>query len=82
MARARARVPESLNGLLRADWEAVIFQANLGEENTKIAEMYLLDALPQVEIGEELGLERSTISRRLPKILDKVERAAHKMNIC
>ena len=82
MARARARVPKSLNGLLRADWEAVIKQANLGEENTVIAERYLLDAIPQVEIGAELNLDRSTISRRLPGILDKVERAARKMNIC
>lgn len=82
MARARARVPESLDGLLRADWEAVIAQANLGKENTQIAEMYLLDAIPQVEIGEEIGLTRSTVSRRLPGILDKIERAARKMDIC
>lgn len=82
MARARARVPASLDGLLRADWETAIAQANLGLENTKIAEMYLLDAIPQVEIGVEVGLTRSAISRRLPGILDKVERAARKMNMC
>ncbi len=82
MARARARVPESLSDLLRSDWEKIISQAALGQEDTKIATMYLLDAIPQVEIGVELGLERSTISRRLPKILSKVEHTARKMNIC
>lgn len=82
MARARAHVPESLNGLLRSDWETAIAQANLGKENSKIAKMYLLEAIPQVEIAEEVGLTRSTVSRRMPAILDKVERAARKLNIC
>lgn len=82
MAKARARVPASLDGLLYADWEAVIKQANLGKEDTKIAEMYLLDATPQVDIGEEVGLERSTVSRRLLGIMDKLERTARKMGIC
>lgn len=81
MARARARVPESLSDLTRSDWERVIFQAALGQEDTKIATMYLLDAIPQIDIGIELGLERSTVSRRLPKILSKIERTARKINI-
>jgi len=81
MARARARVPESLDDLLRGDWERVIFQANLGEEDTKIAEMYLLDALPQIEIGCELGLSRSAVSKRLHRIINKVERTAEKLKL-
>lgn len=82
MAKARARVPASLEELLYADWELVIKQANLGKEDTKIAEMYLLDAIPQVDIGAVVGLERSTVSRRLLGIMDKVERTARKMGIC
>lgn len=82
MARARAHVPESFRRFTRSDWEAVIREAALGEENTRIARLYLLDAIPQVEIGAELGLVRSTISRRLPGILDKVEHTARKMNLC
>lgn len=80
MGKARARVPEELSQLLRSDWEKIILQANLGKEDTKIAEMYLLDAIPQIEIGAELNLTRSTVSRRLLKILDKVERTASKIN--
>ena len=82
MAKARAYIPESLSGLLLADWEVVIAQANLGRENTRIAKMYYLDAVPQVEIGEAVGLTRTAVSKRLSGILDKIERTARKMNLC
>ena len=81
MGKARVRSPESLSQLLRSDWEKIISQANLGVEDTQIAEMYLLDAIPQIEIGVALHLTRSTISRRLLKILDKVERTARKIGL-
>lgn len=63
----------------------IIEQAALGEEDTFIATRYLLDGIPQIEIAEELGdqfkksYNRSTISRRMPKIIRKIERAAIKM---
>ena len=82
MARARAHVPESLEDFTRSDWEMVIREAALGVENTRIAEMYFLDLIPHVEIGEEVGLTRSTVSKRIPGTLDKIERTARKMNIC
>lgn len=81
MARARARVPESLEDFTRAQWETVIQQAALGVEDTRIAVMYLLDAVPQVEIGAELGLSRSAISKRMPRIIGKVERTAEKLHL-
>ena len=81
MARARARVPESLEDFTRSDWLAVIGEAALGAEDTRIAEMYLLDAIPQVDIGAEFGLDRSTISKRLIRIIGKIERTAKKMKL-
>lgn len=81
MAKARVRVSESLDGLLRSDWEKLIREAALGIEDTQIAKMYLLDAIPQVDIGAELGLERSTISKRLHRIIDRVERTAEKLHM-
>lgn len=81
MARARARVPDSLDDFTRSDWETVIREAALGVEDTQIAIMYLLDAVPQVEIGAALHLERSTVSRRLLRIIDKLERTARKLHI-
>ena len=76
---------DGLDDLLRSDWIEVIDQAALGEEDTYIATRYLLDGIPQIEIAEELGdqfkksYNRSTISRRMPKIIRKIERAAIKM---
>lgn len=81
MARARAHIPEHLASMLRSDWEKVITEANLGLDDTKIAKMYLLDAVPQIDIAFELDIDRSTISRRLPKILTAVDRTARKLNI-
>lgn len=81
MARARARVPRSLDGLTRSGWERVIREAALGAEDTRIAEMYLLDAVAQVDIGAELDMDRSTVSKRLPRIVDRVERTAKKLGI-
>lgn len=85
MAKARARVPENLKSLLCSDWIEIIEQANLGKEDTVIAHRYLLDAIPQVDIAEELSdlfqksYDRSTISRRLPGIIAKIERAGIKL---
>lgn len=81
MAKARARVPKSLEDFTRSDWEKAIWEASLGIENTRIAEMYLLDGIPHVEIGAELGLSRSAVSKRLPSIVDKIERTAHKLHM-
>ena len=63
----------------------IIEQAALGEEDTFIATRYLLDGIPQIEIAEELGdkfeksYNRSTISRRLPRIIHKIVRTAIKL---
>ena len=81
MAKARVRASISDSGFTRSEWDGLIREAALGIEDTKIAEMYLLDAIPQVDIGAELGLERSTVSRRLHRIIDKVERTAEKLHM-
>ena len=81
MARARVRVPESLEDFVRSDWERVIREAALGVEDTRIAELYLLDAIAQTDIGAEFGLTRSAVSKRLNRIIGKVERTAEKLNI-
>lgn len=81
MARARAHVPESLNDFTRSDWETVIREAALGAEDTKIAEMYLLDGVAHIDIGAEIGLSRSAVSKRMIKIIDKVERTSKKLGL-
>lgn len=81
MARARVRASISDAGLTRSQWETVIWEAALGIENTRIAEMYLLDGIAHVDIGAEVGLSRSAVSKRLPGIIDKIERTARKLGM-
>lgn len=49
---------------MRRDMEAVIRQANLGRKDEKIARLYFVDKLPQVDVATELYLGRATVQRR------------------
>nr|DAT63416.1 MAG TPA: ECF sigma factor [Caudoviricetes sp.] len=64
---------------MRSQMETAIREANLGNDDTDIAKRYLIDQIPQIEIAAEFGWERSTISRRISRILLKVENAAEKL---
>lgn len=64
MAKARPAVGE-LGSMTRSVAEKVIYEANLGAEDTKIARMYYIERLPQIEIAEEMQMDRKTISERL-----------------
>ena len=76
---ARVKLPPPLDKLLRSQMETAIREANLGNDDTDIAKRYLIDQIPQIEIAAEFGWERSTISRRISRILLKVEIAADKL---
>ena len=77
---ARVRLPGSLGQLLRSEMEIAISEANLGNSDSLIAKRYLLERIPQIDIAIELDLERSTISRRLPSIIDRVEKTAQRLS--
>lgn len=64
MARARPAEGE-LGRMTRSVAERVIYEANLGAEDTKIARMYYIERLPQIEIAAEMQMDRKTISERL-----------------
>ena len=64
MAKARPAVGE-LGSMTRSAAERVIYEANLGAEDTKIARMYYIERMPQIEIAEEMRMDRKTISERL-----------------
>ena len=81
MARARVRASTSKVDLTRSAWETVIREAALGIEDTRIAEMYLLDGIAHIDIGEEIGLSRSAVSKRMPRIIDKIEWTARKLKM-
>ena len=79
--KARVRLPGSLGQLLRSEMEIAISEANLGNSDSLIAKRYFLERVPQMDIAAELDIERSTISRRLPFIIERVEKTAQRLNL-
>lgn len=78
--RARVTLPPELERMTRQGMETVIREANLGREDTQIARLYYVDKLPQVDVATELYLGRATVQRRLPGILQRMERASKILN--
>ena len=78
-SRARGKLPPELDGLLASQVLTAIDEANLGLSDRTIARRYLVDRLPQVDIAAELGLERSTVTKRMREIRPRVSSAAHKI---
>ena len=74
--QARVNLPPELGRLTRKDMEAVIYQSNLGRENSQIAQLYFVDKLPQVDVATELYLGRATVQRRLPEIMERMKAAS------
>lgn len=77
--QARCKLPPELGDLMRRDMEAVIHQANLGREDEKIAQLYFVDKLPQVDVATELYLGRATVQRRLPEIMRRMKDTSSKL---
>ncbi len=65
-----------LGDLLSADFEKIIDQSNLGKRETTIAKLWLLEGMRLADIGAAVGYDRSTVGKKLPWILQKVERTA------
>lgn len=78
-SRARGKLPPELDGLLASQVLAAIDEANLGLSDSAIARRYLVDRLPQVDIAAELGLERSTVTKRMRDIRPRVSSAANRI---
>lgn len=77
--QARYKLPPELGGLMRKDMESVIYQANLGREDEKIAQLYFVDKLPQVDVATELYLGRATVQRRLHGIMQRMRDTSSKL---
>lgn len=77
--QARIRLPPDLAVLTKGEMAKVIEQANVGAENEKIARLYFMDRMPQVDVAAELFLGRATVQRRLPEILKKIEKSSKRL---
>ena len=76
---ARVQLPDGLKNLLRSELERAIYESALSRDDALIANRYLIEKVPQVEIAAELGWERSTISKRLQMITRRVAWAATRL---
>lgn len=79
MTASRIKLPHSLELLLRVEMEQAIEQANLGTFDTFVAKKYLIEQVPQIDIAEELGYDRTVITRRVKHIIQRVEWAAKRL---
>lgn len=77
--QARLRLPPELQALTKGEMAKVIEQANVGAENERIARLYFMDRMPQVDVAAELYLGRATVQRRLPEILKKIEKSSKRL---
>ena len=76
---ARVTLPGCLSGLMRSELERTICESALSRDDALIAQRYLVEKVPQIDIAAELGWERATVSRRLKNIMTVAERVAHKL---
>jgi DNA-directed RNA polymerase specialized sigma subunit len=74
MAQARPRITKELESLPNDKWEYIIDNYIKNEIDRTIAKMYYLDGIPQADIGAEVGYSRSAIKKKLPKLLNIIEK--------
>ena len=59
--------------LPREKWDELIYSSNLGREGSRIADLYFIQQIPQIDIAEEIGLDRKTVSKRITTARAKIE---------
>ena len=74
MAQARPNITDELRSLPNDKWEYIIDNYIKSEVDRKIAKLYYLNGVPQADVGAEVGYSRSAIKRKLPKILNIIEK--------
>ena len=75
---ARLALPKELEHLTRSDWERVTDEGILDQIDQQIVKLYIVRRLPQMDAAAEIGVDRKTISRRLPHIYNIARRLVGK----
>ena len=71
---ARMALPAELQRLTRSDWERVTDEGIVDQIDQQIVKLYIVRRLPQLDAATEIGVDRKTISRRLPHIYNIARR--------
>lgn len=74
MAQSRPRIPDELNSLPNERWNYIIDNYIKSDIDRKIAKLYYLQGWTQIDVAVEVGYSQSSIKRRLPKLLNIIEK--------
>ena len=81
MQDGRYKMPSDLSGLLRSEWDRIIEEANFDEIDEGIVRDCLMDKYSQAYAASGVDRTRCTVSRRLPKIIQRARAVAAKLNM-
>jgi len=74
MAQSRPRISDELNSLSNETWNYIIDNYIKSNIDRKIAKLYYLQGMTQIDVGVVVGYSQSSIKRKLPKILNIIEK--------
>lgn len=80
MQEGRYRLPSDLSGLLRSEWDRIIEEANFDEIDEGIVRDCIMDRCSQAYAASGIDRTRCTVSRRLPKIIQRAREVAAKLH--
>lgn len=81
MQDGRYKMPSDLSGLLRSEWDRIIEEAGFDEIDEGIVRDCLMDKYSQTYAASGVDRTRCTVSRRLPKIIQRARAVAAKLNM-
>ena len=81
MQEGRYRLPSDLSGLLRSEWDRIIEEAGFNEVDEGIVRDCILDKYTQAYAASGVDRTRCTVSRRMPKIIQRAREVATKLNM-
>lgn len=81
MQDGRYRLPSDLSGLLRSEWDRIIEEAGFDEIDEGIVRDCLMDKYSQAYAASGVDRTRCTVSRRLPKIIQRARAVAAKLHM-
>ena len=77
MTQARIRIEPELAQLSRSQWERLIYEANLGTEDSDIARRYFIDKQCQIDIAIDKDMDRKAVSRRVINAQKRISAIYH-----
>lgn len=81
MSGARCVLPDRIADMTRSEMELAIREARLDKLSEDIARLYLVDGIAQMDVAAELYIARSTVGRRIPAIISRIDKTAERLKI-